>query len=227
MSRELYIERNFRGPALAMIEQANAIIEEYQKSGFRLTLRQLYYQFVARDLIANTKDNYDLLGRTMVVARDAGQSDWNAMEDRTRAVNTHAAWASPTEFLESEIEFYAEDPWTTQSTSRWSWSRRTRCSGSLRGVRPAPGLLPRHQRQRQPDPDAGRRPAHGRPQDHIPVVIYLGDHDPTGIDITRDLEERLTLYARREIEVRRIALTMAQVRRNRLPPNPQRRRTPT
>ncbi len=65
--------------------------------------------------------------------------------------------------------------------------------------------------------DAGMRMAE---QDRQVVVLYLGDHDPSGIDITRDLEERLTLYARREIEVRRIALTMNQIKRHRLPPNP-------
>ncbi len=66
MSREVYIKRNFRGDTLAMINQANAIIAEYQSAGFKLTLRQLYYQFVARDLIENTPENYKLLSRTMV-----------------------------------------------------------------------------------------------------------------------------------------------------------------
>jgi len=54
-----------------------------------------------------------------------------------------------------------------------------------------------------------------------PVVIYLGDHDPSGIEMTEDVINRLELYAGKEIEVRRIALTMKQVRthRPRLPSN--------
>ena len=76
VTREVYIERNFRSPALAMIADANAIIAEYREAGFRLTLRQLYYQHVARGLLANTLKNYKLLSRTMVYARDAGISDW-------------------------------------------------------------------------------------------------------------------------------------------------------
>ena len=126
MSCELYIERNFRGPSSVMIEQANAIIEEYQAAGFRLTLRQLYYQFVARDLIANTKENYDLLGRTMVYARDAGQSDWDAMEDRTERFG-------PTPRGQARLTFWKASSTSTRRTcgkiknsARKFGSRRTR-----------------------------------------------------------------------------------------------------
>ena len=45
-----------------------------------------------------------------------------------------------------------------------------------------------------------------------PVVLHLADHDPNGIDMTRDVIERLARYARADIEVRRIALNMPQVR---------------
>ena len=63
METGLYIPRRFQGNWRAIIERANKIIAEYQAQGFRLTLRQLYYQFVARDLFANAGKNYKLLGR--------------------------------------------------------------------------------------------------------------------------------------------------------------------
>lgn len=55
MSKEIYIEKAFRKQSLELIETANIIIEEYQEQGFSLTLRQLYYQFVARDILPNTQ----------------------------------------------------------------------------------------------------------------------------------------------------------------------------
>src|SRR5262245_61066288 len=67
--------------------------------------------------------------------------------------------------------------------------------------------------------EAGKRFAKYIDQGFIPLVLHLADHDPNGIDMTRDNRERLTLYARAEIEVRRIALTMKQVRRYRPPPS--------
>jgi hypothetical protein len=51
-------------------------------------------------------------------------------------------------------------------------------------------------------------------------VLHLADHDPNGIDMTRDNKERLSMFAGTEIEVRRIALNMDQVRRYNPPPNP-------
>jgi hypothetical protein len=51
------------------------------------------------------------------------------------------------------------------------------------------------------------------------VVLHLADHDPNGIDMTRDNRDRLSLYARQPVEVRRIALNMDQVHRFRPPPN--------
>jgi len=52
-----------------------------------------------------------------------------------------------------------------------------------------------------------------------PVVLHLAGHDPNGIDMTRDVIERLARYARADIEVRRIALNMPQVRQYAPPPN--------
>jgi hypothetical protein len=51
--REAFVKRKFQAKAASIIEQSNSIIDEYQSQGFTLTLRQLYYQFVARDLMAN------------------------------------------------------------------------------------------------------------------------------------------------------------------------------
>ena len=55
-------ESKWRGNSLDRIDTANAIVEQYRLLGLTLTLRQLYYQFVARDLLANTQKNYDNLG---------------------------------------------------------------------------------------------------------------------------------------------------------------------
>ena len=79
-----FINKNFRAASLAIIDQANEIITEYRAQGYSLTLRQLYYQFVARDLISNTVKSYSKLGNIINDARLAGLVDWSAIEDRTR-----------------------------------------------------------------------------------------------------------------------------------------------
>ena len=60
--KEKFIERDFKDASLEVIHHANKIIENYREQGFILTLRQLYYQFVARDLLENTQQSYKRLG---------------------------------------------------------------------------------------------------------------------------------------------------------------------
>src|SRR5580704_4773196 len=100
MPCEEFVSRNFSAGSLALIEHANTIIDEYQAEGFTLTLRQLYYQFVSRDLIKNQQSEYKRLGSIINDARLAGLIDWAAIEDRTRTVRTTAFWDDPAEIIE-------------------------------------------------------------------------------------------------------------------------------
>ena len=84
MPKICYIEKDFKPGTLALIAQANAIIDEYLADGLRLTLRQIYYQFVARGKMANKQTEYKRLGSIINDARLAGFIDWDAIEDRTR-----------------------------------------------------------------------------------------------------------------------------------------------
>lgn len=52
------------------------------------------------------------------------------------------------------------------------------------------------------------------------VVLHFGDHDPSGLDMTRDIEARLALFGAPDIRVKRIALTFTQVQEHNPPPNP-------
>ena len=50
-------------------------------------------------------------------------------------------------------------------------------------------------------------------------LFYLGDHDPSGEDMVRDIQERLAMYGC-ELVVKKLALTMDQVEEHKPPPNP-------
>src|SRR3990167_11161259 len=62
----------------------NKIIEEYLKEGYTLTLRQLFYQLVSREIIPNSQKEYAKLSTLLVKGRMAGIVDWAAIEDRIR-----------------------------------------------------------------------------------------------------------------------------------------------
>lgn len=84
--RIAYVDKNFGVDAEAIISTANTICADYQRQGYDLTLRQLYYQFVARALIPNRQQSYKRLGAIISDARLAGRLDWNYITDRTRNV---------------------------------------------------------------------------------------------------------------------------------------------
>ena len=57
-----YVDKNFQDKSMDLILVANNIIEQYTAQGFSLTLRQLYYQMVSRDLLPNSDKSYSRQG---------------------------------------------------------------------------------------------------------------------------------------------------------------------
>jgi hypothetical protein len=114
MPKICYTPKNFSATSLSLIEQANLIIEEYRAAGFMLTLRQLYYQFVARDLIPNRQREYKRLGSIVNDARLAGLIDWAAIEDRGRNLLTVATWDDPESIIEACADQFKLDLWEDQ-----------------------------------------------------------------------------------------------------------------
>ena len=95
MSREVFTPYKPQAATLRVVDQANIIIEEYQAQGFALSLRQLFYQFVSRASWKYVRSISSALGGIVRDARDGGLIDWDAIEDRTRVVNTHNSWRQP------------------------------------------------------------------------------------------------------------------------------------
>ena len=220
--REVFIPYKPHAGTLVMIEQANTIIEEYLAQGFALTLRQLFYQFVARALLENVFKQYKRLGTIVRNARDGGLIDWDALEDRTREVNTHSFWNNPAGIISAAAHSYREDLWAGQRYRPEVWIEKDALLGVIEGVCTefrVPYFAHRGNNSQTLQYQAGKRFAEYLDQGLIPLVLHLADHDPNGIDMTRDNIERLALYARAEIEVRRIALNMDQVRRFNPPPS--------
>ncbi len=223
MPRICYVPMKFQRKTLDLIAQSIAIIDEYTKQGYDLTLRQLYYQLVSRDVIANKQTEYKRLGGIISDARRAGLIDWYAIVDRTRNLRGGAHWESPASIIESAAGGYAIDKWSTQPHRVEIWIEKDALAGvfdrvsreldipffSCRGYTSDSEMWVAAQRL--------RRYAEGG-QD--PIILHFGDHDPSGIDMTRDIEDRLRMFSLGHIEVRRLALTMDQVREHEPPPNP-------
>lgn len=223
MPRICYVERRFSESSLAAIAAAVDIIEEYTRAGFRLTLRQLYYQFVARDLIPNNQREYKRLGSIVNDARLAGRIDWDSIEDRTRNLRSAPHWANAAAMLEDDAQTFRLDMWVGQPYRPEVWIEKDALVGVIArtcGELGVPYFACRGYTSQSEQWAAGRRFRRYLRNGQTPIVLHLGDHDPSGVDMTRDNEDRLGMFAEAPVEVRRLALNMAQIEQYDPPPNP-------
>lgn len=220
MTKIRYISKRPRQDTLAMIAQANAIIEEYMADGYSLTLRQLYYQFVSRGLIENTTRSYHRLGSIINDGRMAGLIDWEAIIDRTRELEKLPTWDSPSAIIEACANQFRIDIWAGQPARVEVWIEKEALAGVFQRVCEqwrVPFLCCRgYTSQSEMWGGAQRLLNYDGQTLHI---LHFGDHDPSGIDMTRDIEDRLSTFGA-DVEIHRIALNMPQIEEYDPPPNP-------
>lgn len=222
MPKIAYIEKNFRAATLATIDKANAIIDEYAAQGFDLTLRQLYYQMVARGYIENSDRSYKNFGNTIDDGRVAGLIDWSRIVDRTRNLRQNGHWDDPADIMRSVAASFKIDKWERQPYRVEVWIEKDALVGVIDGVcrdLDVPYFACRGYTSQSEMWGAARRLMHWRDAGQTPVILHLGDHDPSGIDMTRDIIDRLALFSG-GVDVERLALTWDQVKKNNPPPNP-------
>lgn len=248
MPRLTYKDWNPRGETLAIVNQAVNIAASYEAQGFTLTLRQLYYQFIARDIFPNNEKMYKRLGNIITDARLAGYLDWDAIEDRGRVMRKNTHWGSPAEIIEAVSNQYREDRWAAQDTYVEVWIEKDALVGVLQAVCPQNDVAYfacRGYPSVSAMWEAAQRIGGQIEKGKRAVIIHLGDHDPSGIDMSRDIEDRLSLFIAQDVcgtswsyydseedrkyayaeaveehlTIERIALNMDQVRAYNPPPN--------
>jgi hypothetical protein len=251
------------GPSkLLIVRAANLIISEYMAKGYDLTLRQVYYQFVARDLFpddwrdpktgsTNNLKSYSKLKTIIGEARMAGLVDWDAIVDRTRFVRSISTWDSPSEIISICARTFKLDKWKEQHYRPEVWIEKDALVGVVEPVcqrEEIPFLACRGYTSLSELWSSARRLFQYLKGGQVPVILHLGDLDPSGMDMTRDIKERMEDFIEinwlaqmmntrnatrgqiwesirektgvKGVQVRRIALNMNQVEEYNPPPNP-------
>jgi len=217
-----YGDWKFTAGVMQTIAQANNILAAYAAQGFTLTLRQVYYQLVAAGAIANNDKQYNRLGEILNRARLAGLVDWDYIEDRTRNLRGVRHFNDPAEAQKNAADSFRMDKWKGQEKRVEVWVEKDAlvnivqhaCTPldvnffSCRGYTSQSELWGAAQRHLGYQ-EAGQQP----------IVLHFSDHDPSGIDMSRDIWERFELFETSTL-VERIALTMPQIVQYAPPPNP-------
>ena len=227
-----------------MIDIVRDICDEYAEQGFDLTLRQLYYQCVSRGYIPNNDKEYGKLGDLVNDARLAGELDWNHIVDRGRNLQSYSHWRDASHGIQSIAEQFAIDKWRTQDNRVEVWVEKEALIGvvehACEPLDVAHFACKGYVSQSEMWAAAQRMSSYCK-RGYAPHIIHLGDHDPSGIDMSRDIQDRLNLFMEDtrypsdeevadgergvdevwpQVKVHRIALNMDQVREYDPPPNP-------
>lgn len=233
--KQQFKEINLRPASLALIARCNAIIASYLKQRLRLTLRQLYYQLVVANVVTNTERSYQNLSTLVSNGRLAGLIDWDAIEDRVRQPRAASEFDDLKELTEAALASYRLPRWKDQDNYVELWVEKDALAGVLwpiardyhvtmmvnRGYSSQSAMFESAERfaaQRDIvyEDDDANRPING---DRALHLLYLGDLDPSGEDMVRDVKERLLMFGV-EVNVEKVALTIDQVKTYKPPPNP-------
>ena len=218
----VYRNDRLQKKSLDRIKQINAVIADYAAQGYSLTLRQVYYQLVARGFIENSLNSYKNIGAVIKDGRYNGLIDWEALEDRTRYVRELDHYETPRDIMETAARAYHRDLWEGQEYYLEVWTEKDALIGviertahlfdvscfSCRGYTSTTALWE----------TANRLINHAKTGRYC-VIIHLGDHDPSGVDMTRDIETRLIEFGAR-FDMKRIALNRDQIDLYKPPPQP-------
>lgn len=217
----------FARASLDRIDSLQDILADY--TGQKLTARQVYYQFVARGLLENNVKNYKNLTNLITNARYAGIIDWDIIEDRGREPDVPSQWANIQNLVATALRAYRLPRWEGQNSYVELWVEKQALAGVLAPIanRWHVTLMVNKGYSSSSAMKASAERieiATAESLDRRALILYLGDHDPSGEDMVRDVADRLVEFINQddvyEIEVRKLALTMTQVEQFNPPPNP-------
>ena len=196
-----------------MIDVAKGILQEHNP----MTLRQVYYQLVSRQVIKNNLSRYHAVSSALVDARKEGLIPWGWIEDRLRRPRCVNTWNSLKEFAGNVAPSYRRDAWSGQPGYFETWLEKDALSGIFEEVL----------EQYRVTLNVGRgydgwdsiRNAAQRLGAHAgegAAILYFGDFDSSGEDMVRSLRERLAFFGC-EPEVVKCALTHEDIEQYQLP----------
>lgn len=235
--KECFVPKTFNSKSKNLLLHIEEILTRYAVMGYDLSVRQLYYQLVAQNIIKNNINSYKSIVSLVSEARLAGVLDWSSIIDRNRQALRDGHFKNISSGLNTLAASYTIDKWSDQPYYIEVFVEKQALEGILypicqeldvtftanKGYSSASSFYRAGKRFRS-------RAADGKKL----VVLYLGDHDPSGIDMTRDIADRIRLlgglpWTQRaegwyppenlDIEVVRLALNFDQVQQFNPPKN--------
>ncbi len=149
--------------------------------------------------------------------------DWFDIVDRTRNLRGMSHWDAPADIIRSAAAGYHVDRWAEHQHHVEVWVEKDALAGvigKVAGENDVSYFSCRGYTSQSEMWGAARRLQRYVLQGKTPVIIHLGDHDPSGVDMSRDIFDRIEMFMGAKTKLTRVALNMDQVREFNPPPNP-------
>lgn len=186
-----------------------------------MTVRQVYYQLVSLGAVEKTEAEYKTVVRLLTEMRIEGSLPFDSIADNTRWMRKPRSFSSLEQALRITAETYKRATWDNQSDYLEIWLEKDALAGIVYEIT-EPWDIPLMVTRGYPSVSylygaAQAIESCGKPT-HL---YYLGDHDPSGVDISRNVEARLREFAPNgEMYFTRLAVTKAQIVEFDLPTRP-------
>lgn len=221
MAKIAYSSRSMHGSSRRLLDQMIGITEDYERRGYKLTVRQLYYQLVSRNVVPNSMSSYQRTSKVLLTGRMTGQVDWDIIVDRARVPRMRPQYDTMDSFVNAVIDSYRCPRWDGQEHYLEVMVEKEALAGILEPVTDRYHVLllanKGYSSASAMHDVAGRMDVYEQ-QGRRCCILYMGDHDPSGMDMVRDIRSRLEEFDC-FADVERIALTMDQIKEHDLPPN--------
>lgn len=206
------------------------IVNNYMLQGIKLTNRQLYYQLVAAGAIPNADEVYKRICKFLTDARYAGKIDWEAIEDRGRNPEMHSEWNSVKDLVDSAVASYRLPRWKNQEYYLELFCEKEAMENILKPIADKYHIVfgaNKGYSSAVTIYDLAKRFKEKIEEGKKAICLYLGDHDSSGLDMIRDIRDRINEfltegeeYTEPNFEVIQLALNMNQIKQYNPPPNP-------
>ncbi len=164
-----------------------------------MTLRQLFYRLVSAGVIRNAPTEYKRLGAVMTRLREAGDVPRSWLVDHTRATLKPSSWSGLADYAETVRDCYRRDFWASLPHHVEVFVEKDAVAGTIQPVTEQYDIALRVCRGYSSISFAGEIADLWREIQKPIFAYYLGDFDPSGFDLERDLREKLGRYSALDI----------------------------
>ena len=183
-----------------------------------MTVRQVFYCLYGEGFIENSDRDYQRVSRILTTAREEGEIPFERIVDRSRPTYTPNVFDDCKDYLQVASNGYRKDYWRLQPIRLEIWSEKDTVMSTIEELTNELGIVVRVGRGYNSASAAHTIATDFRLISKPKVVLFLGDHDPSGWDIQRSIASRVKEYGGGPFEFKRVAILVGDIKRYHLPP---------